>query len=147
MQAVSHVEFEGRLKTGAGAPRSGGGLIRLAVVGACALMLSACVSAKEQRAMDLGQCADFGFQPGTDAFAQCMMDVSQQREMMQQNRLLAQQAQLAARNREEESRRDLYRALSLQRTGDKNFPVCGASSAGGLDARNGTWYGPNCRAK
>jgi len=37
-------------------------------------------TAEEQRAMDAQRCAGFGNAPGTDAFASCMMSVSQQRE-------------------------------------------------------------------
>ncbi|MFE1602150.1 hypothetical protein [Methylobacterium sp. ID0610] len=140
----------GRAAAGRAAPTSRPALsrfARLVLAGACALSLSACVTAREQRAMDQGQCADFGFEPGTDAFAQCMLDVTQQRALMQQNERLALQARLTAQNQERERQRDLYRALSLQRSGDTRFPVCGAASNGGLDARSGTWYGPNCRAR
>ncbi|MGV7031068.1 hypothetical protein [Methylobacterium symbioticum] len=97
--------------------------------------------------MDRTTCAEFGFEPGTDAFAQCMMDVTQQREMLRHEERLAQQARISAQNREDDRRRELYRALSVQRSGDKTFPVCGAGSGGGIDVRSGTWFGPNCRAR
>ncbi|WP_298964572.1 hypothetical protein [uncultured Methylobacterium sp.] len=124
-------------------------LVRLALAGACALAVSACVTAREQQAMDRGRCAEYGFEPGTDAFAQCMMGVTQHREMLAQDRQIAQRAQLAAQNREHERRRDLNRLVSLQRSGDRSYPVCSASSFNnsGFDARSGSWYGPNCRAR
>lgn len=130
-----------------GPRRSGAGFMGLVLVGACALTLSACVSAKEQRAMDQDKCVGFGFEAGTDAFAQCMMGVSQQRDALRQNEQLARQARISAQNQEDERRRALYRALSQQRSGDKSFPVCGAGSGGGLDVQSGTWAGPNCRAR
>lgn len=43
------------------------------------LLLAACVSPQEQQAMDQEQCSSFGFRPGTDAFANCMMQQSAQR--------------------------------------------------------------------
>ena len=42
--------------------------------------LIGCVSPEEQRAMDQRQCAGYGFTPGTDAFANCMISTSQQRD-------------------------------------------------------------------
>ncbi len=97
--------------------------------------------------MDRGQCDGYGFQPGTDAFAQCMMDVAQHREQMQQDRRLALQSQLALQNQERMFQQERDKSLSLERSGDKRFPVCGASINGGFDPRAGSWYGPNCRAR
>ncbi|GJE26444.1 hypothetical protein [Methylobacterium organophilum] len=82
---------------------------RLALVAACTLSVTACVSPKEQRAMDQNQCLGFGFEPGTDAFAQCMMGVTQHREALAQERNLALQHQNMVRfwqnEREWEERR------------------------------------------
>lgn len=47
------------------------------------LALAACVSPEEQRAMDQKHCAGFGFTPGTDAMANCLMQTAQQREAKQ----------------------------------------------------------------
>lgn len=49
---------------------------RLAVVGA-ALLLAGCNSASlaEQRAGDEARCRSYGFRPGTDAFAKCLLQV------------------------------------------------------------------------
>jgi hypothetical protein len=44
------------------------------------LITSGCVTPEEQTAMDQQRCTGFGFAPGTDSFAKCMMGVSQQRE-------------------------------------------------------------------
>jgi hypothetical protein len=76
-----------------------------------------------------------------------MMGLHQQRAVAQSNSNLYWQAQLAEQNRRREAQQDLYRVMSLQRTGDPRFPVCGASSDGGMDRRTMTWYGPNCRAR
>ena len=57
--------------------------MRLAVLAmACATAaLSACgPSPAEQAVMDQQRCAGFGFQPNTDAFAHCMMQISTQRD-------------------------------------------------------------------
>lgn len=97
--------------------------------------------------MDQNQCYAFGFEPETDAFAECMMGLHQQRAAAQANSNLYWQSQLAEQNRRREARQDLYKFASLQRSGDPRFPVCGASSDGGMDRRTMTWYGPNCRAR
>ena len=43
-------------------------------------LLAGCVSPEEQKAMDQQTCAGYGFTPGTDAFAHCMMTTAQQRD-------------------------------------------------------------------
>ena len=86
--------------------------------------------------MDQNQCFGFGFEPGTDAFAECMMGLHQDRAAAE-----------AASGRYWQAQRDFYKVMSLQRSGDTRFPVCGASSDGGRDHRTMTWFGPNCRAR
>ena len=51
--------------------------------GALGLLLAGCVSPDEQRAMDQQSCASYGFSPGTDAFANCMMTTAQKRQEQQ----------------------------------------------------------------
>ena len=97
--------------------------------------------------MDQNQCYAFGFEPGTDGFAECMMGLHQARAAAQASRDLSWQARVAEQNRRREARHDLYKMMSLQRSGDPRFPVCGASSEGGMDRRTMTWYGANCRAR
>ncbi|AIQ93585.1 hypothetical protein MCBMB27_04562 [Methylobacterium phyllosphaerae] len=120
---------------------------KLGLAAACALGLAACVTPQERHAMDQNQCYAFGFEPDTDGFAECMMGLHQQRAVAQANSNLYWQAQLAEQNRRREARQDLYKIASLQRSGDPRFPICGASSDGGMDRRTMTWYGPNCRAR
>ena len=47
-------------------------------MGACApaLILASCVSPEELRREDEATCADYGFRPGTDAFASCLQKES-----------------------------------------------------------------------
>jgi hypothetical protein len=52
----------------------------LAFVVATGLLSGCCPTPEEQRAMDQQKCGGFGFAQGTDAFAHCMMTVTQQRE-------------------------------------------------------------------
>jgi hypothetical protein len=48
------------------------------------LLLAACgPTAQEQDAMDQQKCSGYGFQPGTDAYAHCMLNVSLQRQSEQ----------------------------------------------------------------
>ncbi|SFU22285.1 hypothetical protein [Mesorhizobium sp. YR577] len=43
------------------------------------LAVAGCVSSEDQRAMDQDKCASYGYRPGTNRFADCMMDQDQQR--------------------------------------------------------------------
>ena len=90
--------------------------------------------------MDQNQCYAFGFEPGTDGFAECMMGLHQERAAAQASRDLSWQARVAEQNRRREARHDLYKMMSLQRSGDPRFPVCGASSEGGMDRRTTVSY-------
>jgi metal-dependent amidase/aminoacylase/carboxypeptidase family protein len=55
-----------------------------AAVCAGLLLLAACgPTAEEQRAMDQQTCAGYGFAPGSEAMANCMMKTSQQRQAQQ----------------------------------------------------------------
>ena len=93
----------------------------------------ASVSPEQQHASDQARCAGYGYQPGTDQFARCMMKV----DMRRQDRADA-QAQSDA---------DM-KALSIRRNGDPRFPVCSAAMLdANLDTVNNAWYGPNCREK
>lgn len=74
-------------------------LAKLGLAAACTLGLAACVTPQERHAMDNGQCYQFGFEPGTDAFAQCMMDLHQQRALTQANRDLYWQSYYAEQSR------------------------------------------------
>ncbi|OHV83718.1 hypothetical protein [Rhizobium sp. LCM 4573] len=44
------------------------------------LAAAGCVSAKDQRAADQDKCASYGYQPGTNRFADCMRDQDWQRQ-------------------------------------------------------------------
>ncbi len=55
--------------------------------------------AAAQRASDQGKCAGFGFTPGTDAFARCMMQIPTQREAQAAADCRAAAAQAAADQR------------------------------------------------
>jgi len=134
-------------ETGARLARRLPGAVKIALAAACTLGLAACVTPQERHAMDQNQCYTFGFEPGTDAFAECMMGLHQDRAAAEAASNRYWQAQRAEQNRRREAQHDLYKVMSLQRSGDPRFPVCGASIDGGMDHRTMTWYGPNCRAR
>jgi hypothetical protein len=118
--------------------------LSLVVFGAALGSLACCVSPEEQHAMDQQTCAGYGFAPGTDAFAHCMMSTAQQREAINAARA-QQQAAIYAQKQQQAS---YYKQLSLQRSGDTRFPVCNAASPdNGLDITTNSWYGSNCRAR
>lgn len=70
---------------------------------ALAIGLAACVSPEEQRAMDQQKCLGYGFQPGTDAFAHCMMATTQQREAQQAADARQRAADQAAADRQKQA--------------------------------------------
>ena len=58
--------------------------MRFIVLALGVLMLTACVTPQEMRARqaysDKMECEDYGFEPGTDLFAQCRMNIAQNRD-------------------------------------------------------------------
>jgi len=54
----------------------------MATVLSAVTLLSGCGLANYQLQQDRQQCALYGFQPGTDAFAQCMQKTSVERDRM-----------------------------------------------------------------
>jgi len=86
----------------------------------------------DQSASNQAQCAGFGFEAGTDAFANCMMRLS----MMQGGQQPPDHDTLV----------NQYRSLSMARRGDDRYPVCSAAMTDvELDISTGKWVGPNCQ--
>lgn len=78
------------------------------------------------------QCAEFGFQQGTDAFANCMMQLA----LKQKDSAPPDHFELIER----------YGKLSAARRGDDNYPVCTAGMMENeLDTTLNKWVGPNCQ--
>ena len=118
--------------------------ISMAVLATVCVSLAGCISPEEQHAQDQQTCAGYGFAPGTDAFAHCMMTTAQQRDAI----AAARQQQQAAINAQRQQQAGYYKQLSLQRSGDTRFPICNAASPdNGLDITTSSWYGSNCRAR
>ena len=88
--------------------------------------------AANQTAKLKAKCADFGFQEGTDEFANCVMKLSLRED---RNRPL---------NHFETV--DKYTRLSIKRKGDDRYSVCSAGNMDAeLDIESGKWVGPNCQ--
>lgn len=93
------------------------------------LVMAGCVSAEDQRAMDQDRCNSFGFQLGTDAFANCMMQQSALRDEDEQRSL----DRIEAQERRDRERREARRANdsyidprpSFDRDGNPNFDTEG----------------------
>lgn len=78
------------------------------------------------------QCAGFGFREGTDAFANCMMELS----MKQKDSAPPDHFELVKR----------YADLSAARRGDDRYPVCSAGMMENeLDTTLNKWVGPQCQ--
>ncbi|MBS7704257.1 hypothetical protein [Chelatococcus asaccharovorans] len=118
------------------------------------LLLAGCVSTTSNpealKERHRQQCSDFGFEPGTDGFATCMMEQWERAEdreaedrrrtndmIRENNRRAAQADAIKAQNKQ----------MSFMRAGNTSFPICNAASPGaGLDVSSGKWYGNACRA-
>ncbi len=88
-------------------------------------------SPAEQRAEDQSRCSGYGFQQGSEAFAQCMMSADMRRD---------------AKAEAAKDRRAYVQSLSQSRDGNSNYPVCSATTPDVyLDVTTGKWAGPNCR--
>ncbi|MFC3723108.1 hypothetical protein [Neoaquamicrobium sediminum] len=82
-----------------------------------------CVSTDDQRAMDAEKCNSFGFQPGTDGFATCMMRQDAQRTADEQRSLDRMEAQERRDRDRQASQRsdDIDTRPSFDRDGNPNF--------------------------
>ncbi len=54
-----------------------------------AASLGGCITPAEQRAADEGRCRSYGFRPGSDPFANCLMEVDLDRSAARRSRLEA----------------------------------------------------------
>ena len=93
------------------------------------LTLGGCISPEEQRAMDQDKCSSYGFRPGTDNFAKCMMSQDRQRAEDEQRSLDRMRAQ-EQRDRERKAARrnsddDIDTRPSFDRDGNPNFDTQG----------------------
>jgi hypothetical protein len=101
----------------------------------CLIATTGCQTAfaDHKQSDDKKKCTGYGFQPGTDKFAECMMKLDEKRE------------NAAADAKDDDAR---MKALSIKRNGDTRFPICSAAMMdANLDTVNNAWYGPNCRQK
>lgn len=51
----------------------------IALAGIATTLLAACLTPAEQKAADSRECEGYGFAPGSDAFANCMMTIANRR--------------------------------------------------------------------
>ncbi|TKT82690.1 hypothetical protein [Aquamicrobium sp. LC103] len=86
----------------------------------------------DQSSNNKAQCAGFGFEEGTDSFANCMMRLSLRQggpQPVDRDTLI-----------------DQYRSRSMARRGDDRYPICSASNMDAeLDISTGKWVGPDCQ--
>lgn len=70
------------------------------------LAAAGCVSAEDQRAADQDRCSSYGYRPGTNAFADCMMSQDFKRDDDQRRTMES----LERQDREDRARRDALNA-------------------------------------
>jgi hypothetical protein len=132
--------------------------LQLSLLLMAASVISGCVTPEQQLAQDRGQCASFGFSFGTPDFANCMMNLHDQRRMEdleqeRENRWKAEMASIPSPPPSSDNggsgpmSADRIKELAILRSGDTRFPVCTATSdASSLDISVG-WIGKNCRVR
>jgi hypothetical protein len=108
-------------------------VLNLFIFAAVIGLLAGCVSPEEQRAMDQRQCTGYGFTPATDAFANCMMNTSQQRDAQ------AAADRRAAANREAADRRANEAAAAAA----ANSSNGGSSSSTSSSSSSSPPFGPS----
>lgn len=87
----------------------------------------------ERRAADQDRCSSYGYAPGTDAFADCMMHQADKR---------------AYKKERDDSKKAWIRQQALDRSGDERYPVCSAANMDAeLDTSGNFWYAEGCRAR
>ncbi|WP_420961892.1 hypothetical protein [Brucella sp. IR073] len=105
----------------------------------------------EQLQQDRMQCASYGFRTNTPDFANCMMNMGNQREMRKLERQRQREFNEAIEGlvgMQGQSDTDRIKELAILRSGDERFPICNATSENaGLDVQAHGWYGKNCRMK
>ena len=85
--------------------------MRYLLIALVPLALAGCVSAEDQRTTDQDKCASYGYQPGTNRFADCMMGQDRQRADDQRRTMDDLQRQ---------DRRDRRRQRDLESTAGSN---------------------------
>ncbi len=80
--------------------------MRYLLIALVPLAVAGCVSAEDQRAMDQDKCASYGYRPGTNRFADCMMDQDQQRADDQRRTMES----LERQDARDQARRDALKA-------------------------------------
>ncbi|MGI4793046.1 MAG: hypothetical protein ACRYG8_02965 [Janthinobacterium lividum] len=98
-------------------------------------LLAGCTSPEEQHVADQQRCGGYGFTPGSESFAHCMMDTSMQRD-----------AEAAANHRAHDSNEALkaqQKSVVEAQAQRKDLPPCHLSDAGVTQTLNG-WAGPGC---
>jgi hypothetical protein len=103
--------------------------MRYLLIALVPLAVAGCISAEDQRAMDQDKCSSFGFQPGTNSFANCMMEQSSQREADEQRSLDRIEAQEQRDRDRKQARRDrdqdIDRRPQFDKDGNPNFDTEG----------------------
>ena len=97
----------------------------IAAIGAC--MLAGCV---DMHSIDVGTCNQYGFQPGTDAFARCMMKLDERHSQDIDNALVEPKQAAPAR------------IIALP--AGKSLPSCRMHDKDVHLDMDGYWSGPNC---
>lgn len=90
----------------------------------------------DRQAADQDRCSSYGYAPGTDAFADCMMHQADRREDKR-----------AHKQARDEAKKARIRQQALDRSGDERYPICSAANMDAeLDTAGNFWYAEGCRA-
>jgi len=108
-------------------------LLIAAAIGAAAL--TACASPEEIHAMDQRTCSGYGFQPGTDNYANCMMKQADKRDQDMRARMTPPAQPAAA---------PATTVIVIPSESRPKLPDCRMQDPGVTLNSDGKWEGPNC---
>lgn len=95
------------------------------------MLATSCPGLADHLGQHKRQCFAFGFQPGTDGFANCLLQMTLKHGTTEPP--------------DHSSLVEKYRDQSIRNRGDDRYPVCSASMMENeLDITTGKWVGPQC---
>ncbi|MCD4504032.1 hypothetical protein [Chromobacterium piscinae] len=112
-------------------------LLIAAAIGAAAL--TACASPEEIHAMDQRTCSGYGFHPGTDTYANCMMKQADKRDQDMRANM-----QNMSHPATQPAAAPAATVIVIPAEGKPKLPDCRMQDPGVTLNMDGKWEGPNC---
>ncbi|AUH51067.1 hypothetical protein CXB49_09705 [Chromobacterium sp. ATCC 53434] len=108
--------------------------------------LTSCASPEEIRAMDQGACTGYGFQPGTDNYANCMMKQADKRQQDMRDRMEEAEKRMhpPVQPAAQPPAVPAATIIVIPTDSKPKLPDCRMEDPGVTMNMDGKWQGPNC---